>query len=425
MLNTVGSNLQSLRNQPPGKRVVKEKDLLGGTMRGVTTFVCAYACLWISALSASVTPAAAQSRPAQQAPAPQRPVYQPPVQQRIYQPPVQQRYQAPQQQQVPQQDDPNACYDANHRVIACRSNQPAAKGAKGSPQIRQQQQAKGVPQGQVKSGQGQVQGRVAVARPGVIRGAAGALRKALPPGVFHDPGHRVGSAGKRYNRQAFMFKSSGHIYRRAYYLANGGTFFYDEAIEESDPSYAAVDADSLPDCAANSDDCQGGETEVASVEMAPAASRAQQAVCVAKWNKEFQAGRAESTDEYAPYMRDCLGQAAAPKQRVAVVTNPAVARAAALQSVQTLLRSKSSDCVFGEDGGTHDDFQGVLVPYESMRAQLHTSIWGNQTIWIYGEWDPPDDKMCSLFTGSYQTERPKFDAVFDSLRTLGIRIVAQ
>ena len=96
-----------------------------------------------------------------------------------------------------------------------------------------------------------------VAKPGVVRGAAGAFRKVRPANVAFNPRHKIGSAGRHFNRQAFLFKRGNHFYRRAYYLGPGGeAFFYDEAID-GDPSLAEVNVSSLATCPEDSDDCQG------------------------------------------------------------------------------------------------------------------------------------------------------------------------
>lgn len=101
-------------------------------------------------------------------------------------------------------------------------------------------------------------GAVTRAKPGVIRGPAGALRKTIPANAVHNPRHRIGRAGGRYNRQAFMFRRGHHYFRRAYYVGpEGGIFFYDEAVADDDQSLGAVDESMLPSCPADSDDCQG------------------------------------------------------------------------------------------------------------------------------------------------------------------------
>jgi hypothetical protein len=55
-----------------------------------------------------------------------------------------------------------------------------------------------------------------------------------------------------------MFRRGNHFYRRAYYIApGGGIFFYDEPIQDGDPSLGAIAADTLPTCPVDADDCQG------------------------------------------------------------------------------------------------------------------------------------------------------------------------
>jgi hypothetical protein len=99
---------------------------------------------------------------------------------------------------------------------------------------------------------------VRIARPGVVRGPAGSLRRGIPPNVVHNARHMAGAAGARYNRQAFMFRRGNHFYRRAYYTGpDGGVFFYDEPVPDGDPSIAAVQSLGLPSCPEDADDCQG------------------------------------------------------------------------------------------------------------------------------------------------------------------------
>jgi len=100
---------------------------------------------------------------------------------------------------------------------------------------------------------------VVLARPGVIRGPAGALLRAKPTNVAFNPRHKVGSAGKRYDKQAFAFRRGGHFYRRHYYIGpDGGVYFYDESMSPDDPMLAAPDAlAGMPVCPADADDCQG------------------------------------------------------------------------------------------------------------------------------------------------------------------------
>lgn len=100
--------------------------------------------------------------------------------------------------------------------------------------------------------------RSASVKPGVIAGPAGALRKTKPANVVHDPRHRIGKAGARYNKQAFMFHRGRHFYRRFYYIGpDGGVYFYDDTVPDDDPSLAGVDPDALGTCPQDSDDCQG------------------------------------------------------------------------------------------------------------------------------------------------------------------------
>jgi hypothetical protein len=100
-------------------------------------------------------------------------------------------------------------------------------------------------------------GTAVIAKPGVIRGPAGSLRKARPANVVYNPLHRIGRTGGRYNRQAFVFGRGHFRFRRAYYLGPAGAiFFYDEALPENDASYA-LDENAIPSCPEDADDCQG------------------------------------------------------------------------------------------------------------------------------------------------------------------------
>jgi hypothetical protein len=119
------------------------------------------------------------------------------------------------------------------------------------------QQMQGQRPGQMMQGQNG-NGQVRLVRPGVVRGPTGALRTAMPANITHNPRHVVGKAGKRYNRQAFMFRRGKDFYRRAYYVGpDGGIFFYDESIPDDDPTLAEMSPDSLPTCPVDADDCQG------------------------------------------------------------------------------------------------------------------------------------------------------------------------
>ena len=102
-------------------------------------------------------------------------------------------------------------------------------------------------------------GAALIAKPGVVRGPAGALRMTRPANVVFNPRHRVGVAGLHYNRQAFVFRRGHSLFRRAYYLdPQGDAFFYDEPEPPTDPAYAAyADDGTLPTCPEDSDDCQG------------------------------------------------------------------------------------------------------------------------------------------------------------------------
>ncbi len=100
-------------------------------------------------------------------------------------------------------------------------------------------------------------GAAVITKPGIIRGPAGALRTVRPANIAHNPIHRVGRAGARYNRQAFVFHRGHSHFRRAYYIGPAGAiFFYDEALPENDASYT-LDENAIPSCPEDSDDCQG------------------------------------------------------------------------------------------------------------------------------------------------------------------------
>ena len=112
--------------------------------------------------------------------------------------------------------------------------------------------------GQVMQGRPSGGGQARLARPGVVRGPAGAFHTTMPANVTHNPAHVAGRAGGRYNRQAFTFRRDGHFYRRAYYLGPGGAvFFYDETLPDDDPAVVGMPPDSLPTCPEDADDCQG------------------------------------------------------------------------------------------------------------------------------------------------------------------------
>ena len=119
-----------------------------------------------------------------------------------------------------------------------------------------------IQRGQRVIGQHGVNGRpggAVLARPGVIKGPAGALLKSKPARVVFNPKHKIGAAGARYNKQAFAFRRGGHFFRRHYYVADdGGVYFYDESMSPDDPMLSAPDAlAGMPVCPADSDDCQG------------------------------------------------------------------------------------------------------------------------------------------------------------------------
>jgi hypothetical protein len=232
---------------------------VGGYSRSVFVGLSLFAAVASTGYAAPPVQPAPVYRPA--------PVYQPPPPAYRPPPPVQQ---APPQQQ--QQNDPNACYDAQHRQVACQQNPPPRRAAP----VQQQR----TPQQQLRTGQGQQQlppgqqrpsvagpqvnpnRRVgSVARPGVIRGPSGALRIGIPPHIVHNPRHLAGRAGARYNRQAFMFRRGRHLFRRHYYRGPGGAeFFYDDEAPADDPvAQAPAALADLPQCPPDSDDCQGFE----------------------------------------------------------------------------------------------------------------------------------------------------------------------
>jgi len=149
-------------------------------------------------------------------------------------------------------------------------NAPPPRAAPARPMVRPQmvRPTQQVRPGQVMQGQrpGQMMqgqrlgivGQVRFARPGVVRGPAGALRPAMPAKLAHNPRHVAGRAASRYNRQAFMFRRGNHFYRRAYYVGpGGGIFFYDDPIPDGDPAPGAMAPDNLPTCPVDADDCQG------------------------------------------------------------------------------------------------------------------------------------------------------------------------
>jgi hypothetical protein len=212
-------------------------------------------------------------------------------------------------------------------------------------------------------------------RPGVIRGPAGALRQVRPPHVAFNPSHRVGRAGLRYNRQAFMFRRGHGVFRRGYYRGpNGDIFFYDEEVPPDDAAVANIaNVDELPQCPEDSDDCQGfSESGVAAV------------------------------------------------SNVAAMPSQAIARAQALSFLQSIQREL--ECSFQEDGATHEEHEGVIAPYETMYFEIIKDNAGNDKLWLRGDWDPPmAHRLCRLLTASYPRDKPKYDAIFRAFRALGAR----
>jgi hypothetical protein len=219
-------------------------------------------------------------------PPPSRPVYVPPQQP------------APQQQQQQPANNNNepVCRNQSGQVIPCpvqQQRQPAAAGCRNQagqvvPCLQQQPAAAGCRNqaGQVvpcalapgqRTLQQQPGVRTAHLKPGVIKGPAGALRKTIPAKVVHNPRHRMGRAGARYNKQAFMFHRRSHLFRRFYYIGpDAGVYFYDEAVADDDPSLAGVDPNALATCPEDSDNCEGFDQSYATVSAQDdAAARAQ------------------------------------------------------------------------------------------------------------------------------------------------------
>jgi hypothetical protein len=294
-----------------------------------------------------------------------------------YQPSPPPRYQPPPQPAPVQSNEP-VCIDAKGVRTACqqRPQQQKANGPvkqQASPQQVRPQQGRAPIAGQVGSNQ-RTSGPRAVVRLGVIRGPAGALRQARPTNVAHNPAHRVGRAGTHYNRQAFLFKRGGSVMRRIYYKGpGGGVFFYDEDIEETDPTYTAIsDANQLPECPEDSDDCQG-------------------------------------FDDPAP--------------QVAAYDPSADARAQALQ----FLNARFNAVGWREEGivATHadEDQEEVLVPYQGWRVTVEKRKagfidMGDERLRIQSS----NEGFFNILVGSYDQNKPAWDKVLSALGTLGVRI---
>jgi hypothetical protein len=159
---------------------------------------------------------------------------------------------------------PQQCVDAHGRP--CQPPAPAAVPVR--PQVVQPQQLQIRPGQQIPNQR--AGNALALARPGIVRGPSGALRKVMPANIVHNPRHMAGRAGARYNRQAFLFRRGKHFYHRAYYVgSDGGTFFYDEVVPDGDPSLNLAAANSLPTCPEDSDDCQGFNDPVPNTAQQP------------------------------------------------------------------------------------------------------------------------------------------------------------
>lgn len=230
------------------------------------------------------------------------------------------------------------------------------------------QMMQGIP-GQMPARPGQMQAM----RPGIVKGPSGALRPTRPAHVTFNPKHRVGRAGLRYNRQAFMFRRDHAIYRRAYYRGPGGDiFFYDEEVPADDSAIASIaNLDALPECPADADDCQGFATE---------------------------------------------GQPMGP--------DPAV-RAQAIQLVNAAAKD--------DEGATHsDENYDQKVPYAGLTISLSNSgktgnafmmAWsGGDTLEARGDFQSgSSDRACWFFNKSYEAQRQEYDRVIAALKILGAR----
>jgi len=136
---------------------------------------------------------------------------------------------------------------------AVRSNNGTAGGAGGVQQAPRSQLYQMVkPVGPVATPHTLPSGAVMV-RPGAAHPGITKTGFARPP---HNPAHRIGSAGARFNHRMFAFRRDGALYHRNYYVVSGVWYWYDAPFVETDPDYALVDDGSLPVCAPDVDECQ-------------------------------------------------------------------------------------------------------------------------------------------------------------------------
>lgn len=260
------------------------------------------------------------------------------------------------------------------------TNQKGAPSPRQAParpqQMRPPQQMMGHP-GQFVPGKRGPGGQVVLVRPGVVKGPSGSLRKSLPANIVHNPKHRIGSAGKRYNKQAFTFKRGRGFYRRFYYIGPADAiFFYDESLSENDPTMYGANVAELPTCPADSDDCQGFNDSAAMDGPDPGA----------------------------------------------------------LASALQLVQSYAKDCTFNENGAQNNDenFQD-LVSYSNLSIRVVDSggrgdssplsfgraMFGGDTLELLGMDNSGAAQTCWLLNDSYKNNKRLYDSLIIALKTLG------
>ena len=96
-------------------------------------------------------------------------------------------------------------------------------------------------------------------RPGPVPAVKPGITKtsfARPPHFAHNPAHRIGSAGARFNHRMFAFRRDGLLFHRNYYIVGGVWYWSDAPFVETDPDYTLVDDGTLPVCDPDADECQ-------------------------------------------------------------------------------------------------------------------------------------------------------------------------
>ena len=94
-------------------------------------------------------------------------------------------------------------------------------------------------------------GHVPAVKPGISKTSF-----AKPPHFAHNPAHRIGGAGARFNHERFAFRRDGFLFHRNYYVLGGVWYWYDAQFVETDPDYTLVDDGTLPVCDPDADECQ-------------------------------------------------------------------------------------------------------------------------------------------------------------------------